>query len=561
MNIIKNNPFRILGILVGTSTKEEHAKARKIKMYIEAEQEIPEDFSFPIIGNLDRSLENINDAISKLTLNNDRVNASLFWFYNGNAITDEPMFEAMKLSKDDTKEAVNAWEKLASSAEITKRNASAFQNLSTLYLNSAFKKNTIYKNKLEKGITLKLMFLESDFFNDFIQLSSDETYKISKQDLQIYFLNQVYIEIEKIDKDLVDWFIDCISGINFVAKESFLSNFITKPIDSIKEKIEEVKRKRKENPASAFIVGKELFDFSENKLSFVKNILGKNDLQFTSLSDKISDEILQCGITYFKKYRDTSTDPSDYTMELFSKAKKYAIGSVAKQRCEENTVNLQEWIDEKPERDKQKKIAVDFEKIINILQKYDGRPETVTNADNLLTESIPHLKNIKNVLGVNDQLYLRLSTRIASQALAYIIEDINDVQSNIQHSYQLNNFKTALRNAILAANKIKSLDLEYDFKTNRLNDNYNTLAGLCRQLGVSTSSSTSTPTYQTKTTYQSSTNTYSPSTNKKEESDYGLFITIGIIIAIIILAINFEGFRTFLFIGGILLFVGWLKNQ
>lgn len=534
MNIIKNNPFRILGILVGTSTKEEHAKARKIKMYIEAEQEIPEDFSFPIIGILDRSLENINDAISKLTLNNDRVNASLFWFYNGNAITDEPMFEAMKSSKDDAKEAVNAWEKLTSSAEITKRNASAFQNLSTFYLNSAFKKNTIYKNKLEKGITLKLMFLESDFFNDFIKLSSDETYKISKQDLQIYFLNQVYIEIEKIDKDLVDWFIDCISGINFVAKESFLSNFITKPIDSIKEKIEEVKRKRKENPASAYIVGKELFDFSENKLSFVKNIVGKNDLQFTSLSDKISDEILQCGITYFKKYRDTSTDPSDYTMELFIKAKKYAIGSVAKQRCEENTDNLQEWIDEKPERDKQKKIAVDFEKIINILQKYDGKPETVTNADNLLNESIPHLKNIKNVLGVNDQLYLRLSTRIASQSLAYIIEDINDVQSNIQHSYQLNNFKTALRNAILAANKIKSLDLEYDFKTNRLNDNYNTLANLCRQLGVSTSSqSSSTTTY---TPRPSSQPVYTSSNNQSSEGIPGWLQFVGVIIGIIILA-------------------------
>jgi hypothetical protein len=43
-------------------------------------------------------------------------------------------------------------------------------------------------------------------------------------------------------------------------------------------------------------------------------------------------------------------------MELFIKAKKYAIGSVAKQRCEENTDNLQEWIDEKPERDKQKQL-------------------------------------------------------------------------------------------------------------------------------------------------------------------------------------------------------------
>ena len=85
MDIIKNNPYRRIGILVGTSTKEEHTKTKKLKMYIEAGQEVPEDFSFPIIGSLNRKSNNVEDAISKLNLNNDRVNASLFWFYNGNA--------------------------------------------------------------------------------------------------------------------------------------------------------------------------------------------------------------------------------------------------------------------------------------------------------------------------------------------------------------------------------------------------------------------------------------------------------------------------------------------
>jgi hypothetical protein len=92
-------------------------------------------------------------------LNNDRVNASLFWFYNGNAITDEPIFDALKASKDEAKEAIDVWIKLASTDEVTKRNASAFQNLSTLYLNNAFKKVTISKNNLEKGLILKLKFL------------------------------------------------------------------------------------------------------------------------------------------------------------------------------------------------------------------------------------------------------------------------------------------------------------------------------------------------------------------------------------------------------------------
>jgi len=329
MDIIKNNPYRIIGILVGTSTRDEHTKTKKLKMYIGAQQEVPEDFSFPIIGSLNRNIENVEDAISKLNLNNDRVNASLFWFYNGNAITDEPMFDALKASKEEAKEAIDVWIKLAAAEEVTKRNASAFQNLSTLYLNSAFKKATISKNNLEKGITLKLKFLDSDFINDFIKLSSDETYKVSKESLQIYFLTQVYNEIEKVDATLVDWYLECISKINFTAKQNYLNNFVSKPIEVVKNLIEENKIVRKQSPSKAYVLGNSLYTTGSEKIITIQNILGKSNIQFTSISDKLSDEILQCGIVYFKKFRDTDTDPSAKAMDLFKKAKKLAVGSIA----------------------------------------------------------------------------------------------------------------------------------------------------------------------------------------------------------------------------------------
>ena len=148
-------------MLVGASTRDEHTKIKKLKMYIEAEQEVPEDFSFPIIGSLNRDSNNVEDAISKLNLNNDRVNASLFWFYNGNTITDEPVFDSLKASKE---EAVDVWTKLTTADEVTKRNASAFQNLSTFHLNDAFKKGTIYKKRENKrniigANTTRIIFL------------------------------------------------------------------------------------------------------------------------------------------------------------------------------------------------------------------------------------------------------------------------------------------------------------------------------------------------------------------------------------------------------------------
>jgi hypothetical protein len=87
MKSIIDNPYRVLGILVSATAKEKERQIRRLKQYLEAEQEPPHgDFSFPILGVMNRTLESITDAAAKLNLDSDKMNAALFWFYRRNFV-------------------------------------------------------------------------------------------------------------------------------------------------------------------------------------------------------------------------------------------------------------------------------------------------------------------------------------------------------------------------------------------------------------------------------------------------------------------------------------------
>src|SRR5574344_1472538 len=111
MNPIKANPYRTLGLLAGAGTREISRQTNRLQKIIAAEQEPPtDDYSFPKLGKLTRTTESIENATSKLNLDSDKVNSALFWFWNGNSITDEVAFEALK--DGDTEKAYQIWDKL-----------------------------------------------------------------------------------------------------------------------------------------------------------------------------------------------------------------------------------------------------------------------------------------------------------------------------------------------------------------------------------------------------------------------------------------------------------------
>lgn len=486
MRIIQQNPYRMIGLLVGATAREQERQVKRLKQFIEAEQDPQDDFSFPTLGNLHRTLDKVNEAASKLNLDSDKMSSALFWFYKGNPITDEPAFDAIKEAELD--QAFNIWTKLTSNGEVSQRNASAYSNLGTLYLSGILEGTNTNEAILEQGISLKLKFLESDFIKDFKALATDETFKTTKKELQLLFLNQVQSEVEKGGTVTSNKFLDILTKQEFSAKEDFLKSFVQKPIEQIEKKVEEAKTKRKANKANAVNTGKALFEQTSENLKQLKFILGTSNLKFSSISDKVSDEILQCGIDFFSHYKDSSTDPGSATMDLFRKAKTLAIGNIAKQRCQENTENLQEWIEDKPEREKQARILVDFEKLKNLIDEYEGRSETIANGKQLLASARPHLNNVKSVLGSADELYLGLSSRIASDAQGMCVSEINKLQEKFANTYDnatkvaaILLLKERVNEAWDVTTTIGSMDLRQDFRT-RYTQNRTSLSNLKTQL-------------------------------------------------------------------------------
>ncbi len=345
MDLINSNPYRKLGLLVGTKASEQSRQIKRLKQFIEAEQEPDADFSFPILGNFSRTLESVADAEQKINLDNDKMNAALFWFYNGNTITDEPAFDFLTHGNID--EAKSIWTKLTTSSNINERNSSAFQNLSTLLLYNAF---SINNSQLEKGISLKLQFLESEFVNDFVKIVTDETYKTTNLELQILFLNQLQSEIEKSKIFSTVDFLKVLNNLSFSAKEDFFKIFVQKPIEEIEKIITETKAKRKSDKTKSIEFGNNLYNSTQEDLEQLKSIIGKTNVKFISISDKVADEILQCGIENFNSYKDSDENKAKETLDLFQKVEKLAFGNITIGRYLENYTAVQDWVDYSKER-------------------------------------------------------------------------------------------------------------------------------------------------------------------------------------------------------------------
>src|SRR5690554_1932684 len=172
MEIIKNNPYRIAGILSNASTKELEKQKGKVKAYTKVGKEIKSDFDFQILGNIDRTEDSVNKAFSNVEQSQDKVNYALFWFLNASPF-DNTAIEYLK--NGDEEKALEIWEKVTTNKNVNSKNFSAFNNLGT------FKLLSKDKSDIKAGIEAKIKLIESDYFESFVHSVADETYTIDNQ--------------------------------------------------------------------------------------------------------------------------------------------------------------------------------------------------------------------------------------------------------------------------------------------------------------------------------------------------------------------------------------------
>jgi len=432
MQLIKNNPYRTIGLLVGATAREQEKQIRRLRQFLDADQEPEDDFSFATLGNIHRTMDSVTEAASKLHLDSDKMSAALFWFYKGNPITDEPAFDAIKDGNID--QVLNIWTKLTKNGEVSQRNASAYSNLGTLYLSGVLEGTDTNENILEQGISLKIKFLESDFIKDFKVLATDETYKTTKKELQLLFLHQIQNEIEKSGGINSDKFLEILNKQSFSAKEDFLKGFVQKPIEQIEKKIEESKTKRKANKANAVKIGEALHKQTSEYLKQLKSILGASNIKYSSIADKVANEILQCSIDFFNHYQESESD-SDYFESAWKLAKStesIAIGKLTKDRILDSLNTLEEMKDK------------EISKAVQVLQTIKDAYETNKAKINAEVLSMPLGYNQSiNWSKVNEMIESSLDWDKVVELILKVIPQKNiDKIKNTNKPSQISEYKT-----------------------------------------------------------------------------------------------------------------------
>lgn len=394
MNIISENPYRIAGILSNVTEKELQKQKSKIKRYGEVGKQITSDYDFHFLKNVSRSEKSIKKAFSDIQQNQDKVRKSLFWFINVSPL-DETAINHLK--NNDLDKAKEIWQKVTIGKELSPKNFSCFSNLSTLNLMSTDQKN------LKEAIESKIQLIESDYFKDFAHTISDETFTVDQQRQIEYFIDDILSELNIVKRfDISSLF----EGINGSSKKYLLKQFTEEPIHSIENAIESTKSKRKLDKSKAYELGSKLFKKTKEDLANLKNTLGENDLKFKMLSDILANEIMQCGIDYFKSEKDKK-DPSNECLELLNFSESIAIGQKAKDRI----ISNKEGINDYKNRDIEEAISLldsiaDLHKNLRTDQKIDSYKITKLLRENLTSQLMT--KVIKSNKETVKRFYVKL---------------------------------------------------------------------------------------------------------------------------------------------------------
>lgn len=527
MNILQNNPYRLLGVYSNSPTKERLANHNRMKAFLKVGKPV----SFPLdlpqyLSSINRTEVSVTDADAKLTLPKDQILYAQFWFVKMTPL-DDVAFNHLIAGEIDKAEDI--WRKRESASSLQNRIVCA-----------------IMRNKYDCAISCaEVLYGNTLYANQFVSAIIGTGGTIDVTNLTYSFLDVLCDEI----------------GANkllpFITNNTWKSHIgekAIKPIiDGIQESINIAQKSKGKGSVARLNAGETLRKKTRNALLQLKGFLSAKDLQYQMIADKLGLEILQCGIDYYNN--SDEPDAAHKAMSLQNYAKSIVVGQMAKDRCKENVDILQKIIDNLPPSE----VFAEDKAIREELRKYCLLPDKICHAITLLNNTKPHLQSIKRKLGVSNSYYLKISTQIVGNALSNVIAEVNEAQSIFSADKDdpnaalaailgITHVKSVLEEAWKATIIMDGFDMEADYKSGRYSENRLILKGLCEQLGVSTStytpSSSSSRLTQRKptatarsyasTTNRASANRQTTSTNSYSSSSSNSSSNNGCLIAFIV---------------------------
>lgn len=447
MDIIYQNPYRVVGVLAAATEREIQRQKSKIEAYSKIGKEIKSDFDFaePVI----RDEAAVAKALSSLEQSQDKVTYALFWFLNYNSIDN---IAINHLKSGNRAKSYYIWQRVTSEKEINENNFSAFNNISTLYLMSDDMK------KVELGVELKLRLINSDFFKCFTNKVADQTFifdKIKQQevfiDLVLSYLRDHILE----DEEILDFFSRC----NKDAKRYIIKKLTQKEIYEIETLLERNATQRKSEPDLAFLYGFALYSESKEKLSYLISILGADDFNYKMIADRVAQEIMQCADDYFERQDDPhSKELSETMLGLLDQAVVVAASSQLIEKINNKTQQIKQLAAEGP-------MLAAFEEMDKNLKSIEVSSVSVDKIAAVLTMCKKNLSVIKNTPGVNDEMYSNLSSSVVMRVLNVLIGIVNELQTNLAgNHYKIELFKITIPKAFNVVFSLRLLAMNNETK-------------------------------------------------------------------------------------------------
>jgi len=457
MSIIKQNPFRVLGLTGDASERELQRQIGIIKRYCEINKTPYFDYDFEFIGELYRDTENVQIASNEIEQAYNKLHYSLFWFVNKSRF-DEIAFNNLK--NKEIEKASEIWNKTLKE-EVADGNYSSYLNLSTLYIAIATEGSEIDIAKLALGISLKGKLIYSDSFGSFFKLVTGNESSINATKIAERFAQEIVALVHSSpSKDKIISPHEIIALFDTFPKsfqKYILNKFTEEPISNIENKIEKATIERRANPRDAEKYGTNLYKLTKSDIVLLEKILGDTSLAYQSIANKLADELLQCSIYFFNNHCDGKKDfdPGEDAQRVAEYAQSLGATGQTQERIKESLDFIKKWIDDAPARKREQVVASDVEFINRNLEHFQSLANSLSNSRDLRDSCMPKLINIKNELGASDKFYIAISSAVVRNVLNMIIEVANRQQSQMASGMcTLNSLASTISSAVKLLNEI-----------------------------------------------------------------------------------------------------------
>lgn len=438
MNVLKNNPYRQLGVYTNSPTKERLANHNRMKAFLKVGKSVSFSLDLPqYLQPINRTDALVADADAKLALPKDQMFYALFWFIKTTPLDD---IAFNHLIAGERSKAEEIWQK--------KETLSSLQNRIVCALMC-----DDYKQALSCAETL---YANMEYVNQFVSAVIGTGGNVDVTNLPFTFLDAL---CEEIDVQKILPHIE-----NSIWKKHISGKAINPLIDTIQNAIAIAKKSRGKGDnvqlaKARLSAGKSLMESTKEGLLQLRNYLSTSDLQYQMIADKLAQEILQCGIDYFNNTNDD--DAPQQAMFLQNYALSIAVGTLVKQRCKENIDTLKnvgaEYI-----------VRNELSRLVGYVQDLRSDKgdylytfclgKSITDIREIITKCIPDLETIKRKMGTTNDLYIKISSTVVSSAVNAIVETINKQQTFLMGDTE--KLSSIISSAILLMRIIGNMDMD-----------------------------------------------------------------------------------------------------